>query len=156
LAGRGAGFFSFAIWLYERIRIKRMSTQDPLFHDDFNDALANAVKALGNGKIEPVARQLWGPAKRSPGQYLSDCLNPEREAKLSIPEIIQLLKWARERGIHWAMHALCEEVGYRAPDVAPVMTERQKRARRRVELAQEMQRLADEEAADTNQLKAVQ
>lgn len=130
-----------------------MSTQDPLFHDDFNDALSNAVKALG--KQEVIARELWGPSKRSPGQYLSDCLNPEREAKLAIDEIVTLLKWAREKGIHWAMHALCEEVGYEKPDVAPAITERQKRARRFKELADEMQRLADEEAADANHLKAV-
>jgi hypothetical protein len=134
-----------------------MSTQDPLFHDDFNDALASAVKTLGRGKIEPVALQLWGPAKPRAGQYLADCLNPDREAKLSIQELVTLLQWARDKGIHWAMHALCEEVGYGKPDIAPQFTESQKRARRMREIADEMQRLADEQAAEEHatRLKAV-
>lgn len=124
-----------------------MSTQDPLFHDDFNDALASAVKALGRGKVEPIAMQLWGPAKQNAGRYLSDCLNPERDAKLSIQELVLLLQWCREHGIHWAMHALCEEVGYDKPDLAPKLTEAQKLARRRVELAAELLQIADAEAA---------
>jgi hypothetical protein len=131
-----------------------MSTQDPLFHDDFNDALANAVKALG--KQEVVARQLWGPSKPRAGQYLSDCLNRDREAKFSIQEIVELLKMFRAKGIHWAMHALCEEVGYSNPDIVPLKTKGQERAEQMAQLVAEFKRLADEQAAETNaNLRAV-
>src|SRR5688572_11959527 len=133
--------------VYELLRIVRMSTQDPLFHDNFNDALANAVKALGRGKIEPVALELWGPAKPNAGRYLADCLNPERDAKLSIQELVTLLQWAREKGIHWAMHALCEEVGYGEPAIVARKTPEQQLAEQMARAANDYLRLANEAAA---------
>ena len=92
-----------------------MSTQDPLFHEDFNDALTSLVKALG--KMDAVASHLW-PTKANGGRYLSDCLNPDRDAKLSLDDVVALLKMGRERGIHWAMHKLCDVAGYQAPAIA--------------------------------------
>jgi hypothetical protein len=124
-----------------------MSTQDPLFHEDFNDALHSAVKALG--KIEAVARDLW-PAKPNGGRYLSDCLNPDRDAKLALEDVVALLKMAREKGVHWAMHQLCDSVGYERPGIAPAKTPNQERAERMAQLLSEFRHLADEEAAAQN------
>lgn len=128
-----------------------MSTQDPLFHEDFNDALHSAVKGLG--KIEAVARDLW-PTKPSGGRYLSDCLNPDRDAKLALEDVIALLRMAREKGIHWAMYQLCDEAGYTRPEIAARPTKAQTMAARLQELATEYKNTADELAAmHENELK---
>ena len=123
-----------------------MSSQGPLFHDDFNDSLLNLVKALGRGKLDPVAKQLW-PTKPNSGRWLSDCLNPDREAKLAPEEVVALLVMGREAGIHWAMHKLCEIIGYVPPEIAAPKTPRQILAEQRLANAVEAKRLADEEAA---------
>ena len=121
-----------------------MSTQDPLFHEDFNDALTSLVKALG--KMDAVASHLW-PTKANGGRYLSDCLNPDRDAKLSLDDVVALLKMGRERGIHWAMHKLCDVAGYQAPAIARTKTPEQILAERMAQVAADYARLADELAA---------
>lgn len=118
-----------------------MSTQDPLFHEDFNDALLNLVKALG--KMDAVARELW-PTKESGGRYLSDCLNPDRDAKLSLDDVVALLRMGREKGIHWAMHKLCAVTGYEPPTIAKTKTPEQVLAERMKQVAADYARLADE------------
>ena len=52
------------------------------------------------------------------GRLLSDCLNPDRAAKLCPEKLVLLLKIARAKGCHLAAHWLCDEVGYSRP--APV------------------------------------
>lgn len=134
-----------------------MSTQDPLFHEDFNDALASLVKALGRGKVEPVARDLW-PNRSGAGRWLSDCLNPDREAKLSLDDVVGLLRMGREHGIHWAMHKLCAQTGYEPPSISKTKTPEQLLAERMAKVAAEYARLADELASlnqPTQNLKAV-
>jgi hypothetical protein len=121
-----------------------MSTQDPLFHEDFNDALASLVKALG--KMDAVAADLW-PNKPNGGRYLSDCLNPDRDAKLSLDDVVALLKMGRNAGIHWAMHKLCEVTGYEPPEIARTKTPEQVIAEQMRQVASEYARLADELAA---------
>ncbi len=88
--------------------------QSDLFHEDINDALRAAVKACGGTKA--VAVKLW-PEKTCAGaqSYLNDCLNPDRDAKLSPEQTILLLKWAREQGFHGAINYICDDVGYQRP-----------------------------------------
>lgn len=129
--------------------------QDQLFYDDFRAALTQAVNALGG--CASVGARLWGgkPVKQAE-QKLANCLNPNHEWKLDIEEVVSILRWAREAGSHFALHKLCEEAGYEPPDIAPVMTEAQKRARRMRELLNEFTQLADEEAAaQREQLRAI-
>lgn len=122
-----------------------MQTQE-LFHDDFRDALRHTVKALGG--YDAVGADLWpGKTRKAAGAWLSDCLNPERPAKLDLEELSHVLRMARERGIHTGMHQLAEETGYARPEIAPQLTEAQKLAARRVKLSHELAQIADEEAA---------
>jgi hypothetical protein len=116
----------------------------PLFHESFNDALQSAVRALG--KHEAIARDLW-PTKPNAGRYLSDCLNPDREAKLALEDMTALLRMARERGIHWAFYQLCDELGYAHPEIAARPTEEQRLAERMRRIVDEFTHLADEAAA---------
>lgn len=112
-----------------------MSQQPELFYDDFQDALRYAIKALGG--FEAVGADLWpGKTRKQAGNWLSDCLNPERAAKLDIGELVELLRMARAAGIHSAMNQLADDVGYEKPKIAPAVSEEQK-------LAAEMQRCVD-------------
>jgi hypothetical protein len=123
-----------------------MSTQEALFHEDFQDSLRHLVKALGG--VEVVGADLW-PAKtrKQAGSWLSDCLNPERPGKLDIEEIVALLRLGREAGIHCAIYQLCAELNYERPGIVAPKTPRQLIAEKRIRLALEQKALADEEAA---------
>lgn len=123
-----------------------MATQDELFHEDFRDALKHLVKALGG--FEAVGLELW-PAKsmKAAGNWLRDCLDPERPAKLDLEEVVRLLRMGRERGVHCAMHQLADETGYARPDIAPQQSEAQKIAARMQAITREFAHLADEMAA---------
>lgn len=133
-----------------------MATQDQLFHEDFRDALKHLVKALGG--FEAVGLELW-PAKsmKAAGNWLRDCLDPERPAKLDLEEVVRLLRMGRERGVHCAIHKLADDLGYDRLAIAPVKTQAQQIAERMAHHLREFQRLADEQAAvlTANELRAV-
>ena len=117
-----------------------------LFHDDFRDALRHAVKALGG--YDTVGSDLW-PAKtrKAAGAWLSDCLNPERPAKLDLEEIVRIVAQARAEGVHFAMHQFCDETGYTRPEIAPKRTQSQQLADELERLTSQVRRVADEHAA---------
>lgn len=88
--------------------------QDELFHEDFRDSLRHVIKALGG--FEAVGVELWPTkARKAAGAWLSDCINPERPAKLDLEDMVGLLRMARDRGIHCAMSHLCDDLGYARP-----------------------------------------
>lgn len=131
-----------------------MQTQE-LFHDDFRDALRHAVKALGG--YDAVGADLW-PAKsrKAAWAWLSDCLNPERPAKLDLEEVIQILRMARVKGVHCAIYQLCDDTLYGHPPIVSPKTPLEEKAERLQRIAAEFGRLAAEVAAETRQpLKAV-
>lgn len=85
-----------------------------LFHDSFNEAIRDAVKALGGSK--QVAPLLW-PTKgvESASRYLDDCLNQDRNAKLGPEELLTIARLARQHGIHCIADFFCQESGYGKP-----------------------------------------
>lgn len=88
------------------------------FFEDINDALRQAVKALGGNKA--VGVKLW-PEKTATAaaQSMSDCLNPERREKLSPEQVVLILRMAREKGYHAAMQFIAFDTGYKATPVDP-------------------------------------
>lgn len=82
--------------------------------ESLNDALIEAVKACGGSKAVGVA--LW-PAKgvEAAQRSLLACLNADRNEKLSPDELMLILRMARERGFHGAMHFLCADLSYSQP-----------------------------------------
>lgn len=126
-----------------------------LFHDDFRDALRHAVKALGG--YDSVGSDLWpSKTRKAAGAWLSDCLNPERAAKLDLEEISQILRMARDKGIHCAFYQLCDESLYAHPPIVAPKTPLEEKAERFQRMATEFARLAAEVAAETRQpLKSV-
>lgn len=92
----------------------RNVTQNPLFHEDWRDALRHLVKSLGGNEV--VGAELFpNKTRKAAGNWLSDCLNPERPAKLDLEDIEGLLKLGREAGIHIGIHFLCDVTSYTKP-----------------------------------------
>jgi len=79
-----------------------------------NDALVELVKALGGSKV--VGVKLW-PAKgvEAAQRHLLACLNPERQEKLALEEVVHIMRLGREDGQHSAMVWICQELGYSIP-----------------------------------------
>lgn len=92
--------------------------QFELIHESLNEALTDAVRALGGAK--KVGAAMW-PSKPvdEAKNRLNDCLNPQRPEKLALSEIMFLLRSAREIGYHGAMQYIAQESGYRVEAVEP-------------------------------------
>jgi hypothetical protein len=88
------------------------------FFEDINDALRQAVKALGGNKA--VGSKLW-PEKTATAaaQSMSDCLNADRREKLAPEQVVLILRMAREKGYHAAMQFIAFDTGYKATPVDP-------------------------------------
>lgn len=93
----------------------RMSSyQEPLFHEDWRDALRHVVKALGG--VETVGAELWPhKTRKAAGGMLSDCLNPDRPNKLDLEEVEALIRMGRDAGVHCGLQILCDRTSYERP-----------------------------------------
>lgn len=86
------------------------------FYESPEDALRAAVQALGGAKM--VGAKLW--PDKSPdaaGRLLLDCINPGRAEKLELSQVMRVLAWAREAGVHGPMSWIAAEVGYEAKPI---------------------------------------
>lgn len=93
--------------------------------EHLHEALIEAVKACGGTKR--VAALLW-PAKAAQNleaarRHLANCLNPECAEKLSLDELMLIMRTAREAGDHTVMRFLAESLSYSEPE--PVAVEDQ-------------------------------
>lgn len=72
-----------------------------LVHDDIWAALRGLVSACGGSKAVGVL--IW-PAKgvEKAANWLDDCLNADRQAKLCLEEFFELLRIGRKLGFHHA------------------------------------------------------
>lgn len=93
-----------------------MTQQVEIFHDTWEDALADVVNATGGWKR--VGNELW--PDKSPdeaGRYLRHCLTNGRDKeKLSLTQILWLLRRGHEAGIHTAIAWLSDAAGYTRPE----------------------------------------
>lgn len=111
-------------------------------HESFHEALVECVRALGNSKV--VAAKLW-PAKAAAdpskaGAYLRDCLNPDRSEKLSLDELLLILREARSKGCHAGMQFLAHDLGYAEPQTVEPRDELSELLRLDLEANRETQR----------------
>jgi len=88
-----------------------------LFHESFSDALREVIAAAGGPKV--VGAKLW-PSKMPDDarRRLLDCLNEDREARLSPEDLAQVLRMGRDAGCHAAVNWLLRACGYE--DARPV------------------------------------
>lgn len=92
--------------------------QEPLFFDDWRDALRHVVATLGGPKsVGSALRPEMKPDHA--GRWLMDCLNADRREHLSPDHLLQLLAIGRKAGIHTGMSFLAGECGYQALPVEP-------------------------------------
>lgn len=89
-------------------------TQEPLFHDSIEDALRAAVAAMGGYKKVGAAMRPELPADRA-GNWLRDALSESRREVLDPPQLLWLLRAARQAGYHGAMGFIDAECGYAPP-----------------------------------------
>jgi hypothetical protein len=76
-----------------------------------NEILIECVKALGGSKA--VAPRLWPELLTDKAQRkLLDCLNPDREHRLSPEQSALVMRWARDAGYHDGWQAYCRLCGY--------------------------------------------
>jgi hypothetical protein len=90
-----------------------VSSQLPLIVETLNDAVRDTARLIG---FKQIARELW-PTKdvEAAARYLNDCLNPDREQKLSGEEILLIARRGREAGCHLIAAWFNQEIGYAAP-----------------------------------------
>jgi hypothetical protein len=88
--------------------------QNALFSEDFNDALRDAIRALGGAK-EVGLKLRPEMAADAAGGWLKDCLNPTRRERLNPEQVLWILRESRKAGCHSAMNFLCDEAGYARP-----------------------------------------
>lgn len=88
--------------------------QIPLFHESYEDAIRDTVKALGGNKV--VGHMLW-PALPvdDAGRKLAHCLNTEKREKLDLGELRLIRHAARKEGIHILAFFECRDAGYSQP-----------------------------------------
>ena len=85
-----------------------------LFYESWEEAAREVVRAAGGTK--KVAVELW-PAKplAASTQRLTDCLNHQREEKLSPDELMLLLRIGKDVSCHALIEYMSGEVGYSRP-----------------------------------------
>lgn len=89
--------------------------QFELFHEDIYSALRTCVGAIGGSKEVGVA--LWGqsqPADKQ-GDKLCNCLNAGHAQKLSLEELLWILRAAHDVGCHAAVNFICRQSSYQDP-----------------------------------------
>lgn len=82
----------------------------PLWIDDWQEGVRAIAQRIGTKEL---CYRIWGASKSE--RWLSDCLNPDRAAKLDPDELITILQIGREIGVHVLMHHLCRQANYADP-----------------------------------------
>jgi len=92
--------------------------QIPLFSESPEEALRALVAALGGAKHVACAMRPDLPADDA-GRWLIKCLDHERAEKLSLSQLLWLLRAGRQAGVHVAMYYFAGEAGYKATAMDP-------------------------------------
>lgn len=88
--------------------------QMELIHESINDALREAITALGG--MKKVGQIFW--ADQTPERAatkLGDCLNPDRRERLTPDQVIHIMRLARGKGCHSVAAFILRETGYADP-----------------------------------------
>lgn len=116
--------------------------QEDLWYDTLEGALRAVVNAIG---VKKVATKFCPdlPQERAV-TWLDDALNPGRRAKLSLGQVMLLLKWGREAGCHTAINFVASECGYAQPVPTEPDDEKQALQREFVQSVSRLQSLAQQ------------
>jgi len=89
--------------------------QEPLFFDDWRDAMRHVISVLGGAKVVG-ARMRPDMKPDHAARWVMDCLNSDRRENFSPDQLLQLLRLARDAGVHAGMAFIADECGYRKPE----------------------------------------
>lgn len=95
-----------------------MSQPRLALYEDETDALRELVRELGGTKMVGVLLRPDLAADRA-GNWLKDCLNPERAERLQPSQLFHLLKLGHDRGIHGPCEFILGNVGYGITPIEP-------------------------------------
>jgi hypothetical protein len=114
--------------------------QMPLVVDTLNDAVRDTARIIG---VKRIAKELW-PSKgeEAAARYLNDCLNPDREQKLSGEEILHIARRGREVGCYLITMFICADTGFATPTPIDPDDQRAELQRQFIEGAARLERLA--------------
>lgn len=84
--------------------------QPTLFCEVINDAIRDVVRALGGAK--KVGGLLWPERESGAQDLLNACLNKERREKLSIDQLLLLIKLGKEKNVHSIINFISGDTGY--------------------------------------------
>lgn len=92
--------------------------QQPLWHDNFEDALRDAIVAIGG--IKTVATEFWpDKTQESAVRLLNHCLNVDRDEKLSPAQIMIIWSRSAAAGCHVLAAFVGHKVHYEFKPVTP-------------------------------------
>jgi len=119
-----------------------METQQELFHESIYKALETCVMALGGSKL--VGVDLWGKSATpdDQGRKLDHCLSTNHAQKLSLEELILVLRWAHDKGCHAGANFICRDTGYSDPQPLDIEDETAQREREFIQAVGTLQKLA--------------
>lgn len=117
-------------------------SQTALFHETFEEAMADLVNALGGPK-SVGARMRPDLAPDAAQRWLKDCLNDSRRENLHPGHVLWLLREGRKAGLHWAMAFIDRDAGYADPVPVEPEDERARLQREYIEAVHAMARLAE-------------
>lgn len=133
-----------------------MNPQSSLFMESMEEAVRDCVNALKGPKA--VGVMLWPSMKADlAGRRLNQCLDPERDEKLDLSEILVIAKRARSVGCHSLMAYLAAELDYECKPVDPE-TEVQRLQREFIEAQRELSKLVariEQKSADVVAMRRV-
>lgn len=86
-----------------------------IYEDEF-DALRDAVQKLGGTKaVGHALRPDLGPLRAA--DWLKDCLNPERRERLSLTQMMKVMRMAHDINYHAPAQYLAGEMGYKMASI---------------------------------------
>lgn len=85
-----------------------------LMHESLNDALREAVQALGGSK--KLGAMMWPelPLDHASNK-VRDCLNPDRRERFNPDQVLMIMRLARQAGSHALANYMMREAGYADP-----------------------------------------
>ena len=114
--------------------------QQALWHESLDEALRDAVHAIGGPKA--AGYLLWPDKKMDDSaRYLHRCLDPERSEKLELSQVVMLMREAKANDCHTPMAYLASELGYEEPKPKDPETERDRIQREFIQAQEQMQAL---------------
>lgn len=111
--------------------------------DDLNEAIREAIRALGGMKAVGSALKGRDYSPTDAGRWLADCLNPDRRFRLTPEQLAYIRREARKIGCHVLAAYEAREAGYAPPQPIAPPDEAAELMRNFIEAAKVLQQIHD-------------